>query len=130
MGKVSVAIAHNQQGTIVGRWIKEACDTQELPEPGLIGSEFEEIVFWRKWRAPKLIYMRPAGNMPYDAANVWAREDEVRTCELLQARSHRFIEFLDLALQKMAGDAHVQIAQNRGHAEVLRRGLDKAILKT
>jgi hypothetical protein len=96
----------------VERWIKEVCDTQEIPEPESIAKEWDEIIFWRNWRAPRLIHMRPAGNKSYDPTTAWAREDETQTHQLLTARSQRFIEFLDIALEKMAGDAHVVVAQN------------------
>lgn len=101
----------------IEHWIKHACDDQTLPAPDLISSEFEEIIHWTKWRAPKLIYMQPAGNAPYDPKTVWSREDEARTKELLTARSKRFLEFLDLCLEKMAGTAHVIVAQDTRYAE-------------
>ncbi len=98
---------------LVERWIKEVCDTQEMPEPESIEmKEFEEVIFWRKWRAPRLIYMQPAGNMRYDPATAWSREDEAQTTRLLGARSHRFLQFLDIYLEKVAGAAHVTVAQN------------------
>jgi hypothetical protein len=112
----------NGLGSSIERWIKDSCDLQELPEPELIESEFEEIVFRRKWRAPKLIYMQPAGNARFDAATAWLREDEDRTCELLQVRSHRFIQFLDITLQEIAGNAHVHMAQNVEYARVPKDG--------
>lgn len=101
----------------IEHWMKHACDHQELPEPDQIPSEFEEIIHWRKWRAPKLIYMQPAGNALYDPRTVWSREDEARTKELLTARSKRFLEFLDLSLEKMAGAAHVKVAQDKQYSE-------------
>jgi hypothetical protein len=105
----------------VERWIKAVCDTQEVPDPELIAKEFEELVFWRKWRAPRLIHMQPAGNTRYDAATAWAREDEPRTRQLLDGRSRRFIEFLEIALDKLAGDAHVRVAQTREYAQAQRQ---------
>jgi hypothetical protein len=98
-------------------WIKHACDVQQLPAPDRIREEFEETVFWRKWQAPKLIYMQPAGNAPYDPKTVWSREDQARTKELLTARSKRFVEFLDLSLEKMAGASHVKVAQDTQYSE-------------
>src|SRR6185437_12090012 len=105
-----------------GYWIKHACDVQQSPGQNVAREDFEEIVHWRKWRAPKLIYMQPAGNAPYDLTIAWSREDEARTNELLTARSERFIQFLDLRLENMAGAAHVAVAQDkeylkRSHSE-------------
>ena len=94
------------------------CDTQEVPDPELIANEFEELVFWRKWRAPRLIHMQPAGNTRYEAPTAWAREDELRTRQLLDGRSRRFVEFLEIGLDKLAGDAHVRVAQTREYAQV------------
>jgi len=74
--------------------------------------KLKESRFWREWRAPKLIHMRPAGNSPYASAMAWAREDEHRTQDLLNNRSHRFIQFLDIYLDEIAGDAHVALAQH------------------
>jgi hypothetical protein len=105
----------------VERWIKEVCDTQEVPDPELIAKEFEELVFWRKWRAPRLIHMQPAGNTSYDGATAWVREDEPRTRQLLDGRSRQFIEFLEIALDKLAGDAHVRVAQTRDYTQVQRQ---------
>lgn len=50
------------------RRIKEACDDPPRPEPDLTREDLEEIVHWRTWRVPKLIYMQPASNAPYDPA--------------------------------------------------------------
>jgi hypothetical protein len=108
----------NDRKVSIERWVKNVCDVQELPEPELIPSQFEEIVFWRNWRAPKLIYMHPAGNAAYDAATSWAREDEKRTLELLANRSRRFVEFLALTLEQLAGAAHVGVAQDKEYAGV------------
>lgn len=103
--------------TFPQHWIKHACDIQQSPDPDRIAEDFEEIVHWRKWRAPKLIYMQPAGNAAYDPAKAWLREDEARTNELLTARSKHFIEFLDLALAKMGGQAHVTVAQDSRYSD-------------
>jgi len=56
--------------------------------------------------------MHPAGNSPYASAMAWAREDEQRTQELLNNRSHRFVQFLEIHLDRVAGDAHVALAQH------------------
>jgi hypothetical protein len=103
--------------TSVERWIKEACDEQPLPAPDRIQADWDEIVFWRTWRAPKLIYMQPAGNAPYVPAKAWHREDEAKTTELLRARSKRFVEFLELTVEKIAGKAHVIVAQDAQHSK-------------
>lgn len=108
-----------QSITPVGRWIKEVCDVQEAPKPDLTQADFEEQVFWRKWRAPLLIYMEPAGNKPYDPATVWNREDEFRTRSILQARCRRFTEFLDIDLDNFAGIAYVRVSQDKEQSRSL-----------
>ncbi|HXP62243.1 MAG TPA: hypothetical protein VN829_17230, partial [Dongiaceae bacterium] len=39
--------------------------------------------FWKSWRAPKLIYMQPSGNLPYDPSTAWNREGDEMTEKLL-----------------------------------------------
>ena len=92
-------------------WIKSVCDRQDLSKAFNTPEETEEFIFWNDWRAPKLIYMKPAGNLPYNEAIAWSREDEGRTKELLEARSSRFIQFLGFRLEELAGDAHLQLAK-------------------
>jgi TIR domain/LGFP repeat len=95
----------------VRAWIKSVCDRQGPLE---VAESFEEYIFWKDWRAPKLIYMQPSGNLPYDARAVWAREDEVRTEQLLSGLSERFIQFLGFDLDELAGNAHVELAKTGG----------------
>jgi hypothetical protein len=73
-------------------WIREVCDKQDYSQvdPEDIG-KLKESRFWREWRAPKLIHLHPAGNVSYNPALAWAREDEQRTQQLLNNRSHRSI---------------------------------------
>src|SRR6266403_2897047 len=111
----------NGTGSSAERWIKEVCDTKEQPGLDFTAEQFKELVFWRKWRAPRLIHMQPAGNTPYDPVTVWSREDELRTQQLLDGRSRRFVEFLDIALENMAGDACVRVAQTKEYTKLHRQ---------
>ena len=97
-------------------WVKEVCDEQAHSKS--LQEDFEEVVFWKTWRAPKLIHMQPSGNTPYDAATAWTREDESWTEKLLDGLSRRFVQFLGLDLDKIAGDAHVWLAQSKEHTQV------------
>jgi hypothetical protein len=106
---------------LVQRWIKEVCDAQEKPNPELSAKDFEELVLWKTWRMPVLIHMYPAGNTRYDATTAWSREGESRTMQFLEARSSRFVEFLEIALSHMAGDAHVRVAQSKENSQILRK---------
>jgi hypothetical protein len=93
-------------------WIRRVCDKQDSSLASGALESFEEAVVWRAWRAPRLIHMHPAGNTPYDAAFAWAWEDEQRSLELLENRSRRLIQFLEIHLGKIVGDAHVHLAQH------------------
>ena len=97
-------------------WIKNVCDVQPTPTQIPLSDEnLEEMIWWRKWRAPRFIIMRPSGNMPYNEASAWTREDEQRTSKLLNGLSKRFTDFLEIELGQLVGSAHVQKAK---------RGLD------
>jgi hypothetical protein len=94
----------------VKMWMRAVCDEQDYSTVETL-DDFEDSPFWRSWRAPKLIHMRPAGNTIYDPATAWVREDEQRTQELLRNRSHRFVQFLEIDLENIAGEAYVRMAQ-------------------
>jgi hypothetical protein len=96
---------------ILNIWTKEVCDGNARPKAGSTREELDEMIFWKSWRAPKLIHMKPSGNSPYDPANEWSREDEARTRQLLDALSRDMLQFLDIFLEKIAGEAHVRQAQ-------------------
>lgn len=118
--KTHVHLLIERRVTWVERWIKEVCDVQETPKPDFSEADFEEQVFWRNWRAPLLIYMQPAGNKPYDPATAWTREDEHGTRRVLQVRCRRFIEFLEIELEDLAGGAYVRVSQDKEHSQLLK----------
>jgi hypothetical protein len=92
-------------------WIKEVCDGQNRPTAFGTNEELDEMSFWKSWRAPKLIHMKPSGNSPYNPTNAWSREDEARTSQLLEALSRDLLLSLDIFLEKISGEAHVRHAQ-------------------
>ena len=51
---------------LVEGWIKDVCDEQDYSKPVETADDFEEFVFRRSWRAPRLIWMKPSGNCSYD----------------------------------------------------------------
>jgi predicted DNA-binding protein (UPF0251 family) len=112
--KTHVRILIRKKAAMVERWTKETCDGQNGAKRLETENDFEELVFWRKWRAPRVIYMQPSGNAAYNAADTWRREDELVTQQLLKAFSDRFILFLEIELDKCAGDAHVVLAKVGG----------------
>jgi hypothetical protein len=101
----------------VKTWIRGVCDKQDYSTVDTL-EHIEESVFWRSWRAPRLIHMHPAGNTPYDLATAWAREEEQQTQQILRNRSHRFAQFLEIDLDDTAGEAYVRLAQYKGASQV------------
>ena len=96
---------------VVRQWIKAVCDERDYSAPLSTQQEFKDFTFWKDWRAPKLIYMQPSGNLAYDPSTAWSREDEAKTKEVLDGLSKRFVQFLSIHLDKIAGNAHVELAK-------------------
>jgi hypothetical protein len=109
--KSQLLLLINVQSALVRRWIKDVCDKQDVLEATESDENSEEWLFWRKWRAPKLIHMEPCGNTPYDSSTAWSREDKLQTEKLLESLSKRFIVFLEFELDGVVGNAHVRLAQ-------------------
>lgn len=95
-------------------WIRSVCDKQDYSKPNMTDQGWENFIFWKDWRAPKLIHMRPSGNLPYDPSTVWDREDEALSDKLLEGLSGRVVLSLSFYLERLAGDAHVEIAKASG----------------
>jgi hypothetical protein len=114
----------NGKKQVVITWIKCVCDRQDYSSPLNTQQEREDLIYWRDWRAPKLIYMQPSGNMRYDPSTAWTRENETTIGELLDAFSDRFIQFLGFGLDKLAGNANVALAQMKPVAK--ERTVDKS----
>jgi len=91
-------------------WIKHVCD-QPPASGGDTPVDVEEFIHWRSWRAPKLIQMQPSGNTPYDQATAWSRADQEKTEHTLNGLSKRFNMSLVFHLNRIAGDAYVQLAK-------------------
>jgi hypothetical protein len=91
----------------VESWVREVCDKQlYTPE-----ETFEEKIFWRKWQAPMLIVMKPSRNQPYDASSVWERYDAATSLNILTEFEADFILRLDMAVDKAAGQATLELAK-------------------
>ena len=103
-------LIHGEDHT-VKRWIKEVCDKQNQSN-ATTDADFDELLFWKTWRAPRLIHMQPSGNTASDQATEWVREDEPRTQSLLDSLSHRVLQFLEIHLDQIVGDAYVKLAKN------------------
>jgi pyrimidine deaminase RibD-like protein len=93
-------------------WTKNVCDVQPLmAQTPVTDEDLDEMVWWRKWRAPRFIHMRPSANTPFDALTAWTREDEHKTSQVLDGLSKRFTEFVEIELGQLAGRAYVQMAK-------------------
>jgi hypothetical protein len=109
--KAHLSILLNGNKHVVKLWIRKVCDQQDLSKPLKTDKEIDEFIFWKDWRAPKLIYMQPSANLPYDPSTVWNREEEQMTERLLEYLSRRFIQSLGFDLEKITGDAHVDLVK-------------------
>ncbi|HEX4543706.1 MAG TPA: hypothetical protein VH114_11105 [Candidatus Acidoferrum sp.] len=90
--KTQLSLLINSKRHVVKTWIKSVCDKQDYSKAAKNDEEIEELIYWKKWRAPKLIYMQPSGNLRYDPSTAWNHEDETMTQELLDGLSDRFIQ--------------------------------------
>lgn len=100
----------SEKGSVI-RWIREVCDKQDLSKVAETEEDLDAQLFWVSWRAPRFIHMKPAGNMPYDAATAWTREDQDTSERFLEGRAERFITFLKIHLDKVTGTAHIRYAK-------------------
>jgi pyrimidine deaminase RibD-like protein len=107
--KTHLSILVNRNKHVVKLWIKSVCDKQDHSRPTKTTQEIEDFVLWKDWQAPKLIYMQPSGNLPYNSSTAWNREDEEMTLKLLEGFSSRFNQIFGFDLEKIAGDAHVEL---------------------
>jgi pyrimidine deaminase RibD-like protein len=123
--KSHLAMLINGNKHTVGLWIQSVCDKQDYTRPARTEQEFEDLIHWRDWRAPKLIYMRPSGNLPYDPATAWTREDEQVTEKLLESLSARIVQSLGFELDTLAGRAHVELAKASRNAGSTLEGDDR-----
>ncbi len=110
--KKHLTILINRKGRGLSLWIKSVCDEQDYSKALNPNQNLEDFMFWKDWRAPKLIYMRPSGNLAYNQETAWVREDEALTEKLLNGLSKRFTEFLQLDLDDIVGGAYVRLAKS------------------
>jgi pyrimidine deaminase RibD-like protein len=101
----------NDKKHVVKQWIRAVCDKQDFSKPLQTDQEIDTFISWKDWRAPKLIYMHPSANLPYNPSTAWNREEEEMTEKLLEYLSNRFIQSLGFDLEDIAGNAHVELAK-------------------
>jgi hypothetical protein len=111
--KAHLGMLIEEQGYDTRVWIRNVCEKQDSSQPMSILDGGDEAAVWKDWRAPKLIHMHPAGNTRYDPATAWIYEDAAYSSELLHNRARRFVEFLEIHLEKIVGAASVRYAQQK-----------------
>jgi pyrimidine deaminase RibD-like protein len=114
--KTHLSVLIDDDRHMVMLWIKSVCDRQDYSRPLNTDQETDDFIHWRYWRAPRLILMQPSGSVPFNTSTAWDREDESTTEKWLEGLSGRFIRFLGFHLEKIAGDAHVELAKTVSRA--------------
>jgi len=109
--KTHLSILINDNKHMVTLWIKSVCDRQDYSRPLSTDQETDDFIHWRYWRAPKLVLMQPSGSIPFNASAAWDREDDGTTEKWLEGLSGRFIQFLGFHLERVAGNAYVELAK-------------------
>jgi hypothetical protein len=101
----------DEEKSSVQLWIKRVCDIQDHSNFPQGNEELGEMMFWKAWRAPRLIRMSPVGNTRYEAGTVWEREDESTSQRLLESHGKMFVFSCHSDLEKIAGAAQVELAK-------------------
>ncbi len=88
-------------------WIKGSCDVRGH---NTSDSDDEEI-YWRSWRAPKLMVMKPSRSMPYDPNEAWTRADKDETAGWLRAFQNEVHLAITNRLDEISGTLRLEIAK-------------------
>jgi hypothetical protein len=88
-------------------WVRNVCDKQ-VYDPN---DDDEELIFWRKWRAPMLVVMKPSRQRPYDAATTWERKDAKASAQWLKSFANDYVLRLEMKLREKAGEAALHLAK-------------------
>jgi hypothetical protein len=96
--------SHNHQLDI---WVRDVCDKQPY-DPN---EDDDEQIFWLKWQAPRLLIMKPSRFQPYVAGSDWERLDAETSLRLRKALAENYVLHLEIQLDKVAGQAAVQLAK-------------------
>ena len=96
--------SHNHEIDI---WVRDVCDKQAY-DPN---EDDEDLIFWTKWQAPRLLIMKPTRFQPYVAGTDWERLDAETSLSLRKAFAENYVLHLELQLEKVAGQAAVDLAK-------------------
>lgn len=99
--------------TDVRLWIRAVCDHDSPYRPG----DIDESIYWGQWRAPRLVHMEPAGNTLSDPDNAWTRDNVEESQMILEAQGKHFTVLLEVALDKIVDEGHIQFAKQNNRLE-------------
>lgn len=88
-------------------WIKRCCDVQGYNA----GADDDEEIYWRSWRAPLLLVMKPSRSMAYDPENIWHRADEDQTTRWLEAFRNEVVLRISTRLERISGAIRLESAK-------------------
>jgi hypothetical protein len=108
--KNQLQILIRSEKTDVKQWIKAVCDPQDNR---LSTEDIDESIYWGRWRAPRLLFMRPAAYAPYDSHNPWSREDVERSQTILEGHGKHFSALLEVALDQIVDESHIKFAKEK-----------------
>jgi hypothetical protein len=96
--------SHNHELDI---WVRDVCDKQPY-DPN---EDNDEKIFWLKWQAPRLLIMKPSRFQPYVAGADWERLDAETSLSLRKAFAENYVLHLEVQLDRVAGQAAVELAK-------------------
>jgi hypothetical protein len=88
-------------------WIRNVCDVQ-IYDPT---EDSDEQIFWRKWRAPMLLGMKPSRHLPYEKTRVWERWDAEASRGFLEAFAVDYVLHIEAAVERLSGNLAVGLAK-------------------
>ena len=101
---------------VITNWVKNVCDKQTYDAE----ADDDELVFWKSWRAPMLILMKPSLHTSYEAARIWERKDAEVSSKLLKHFEEDFLLHLEVGLERAVGHAAVELAKHPPAAQAVR----------
>lgn len=92
---------------LISLWVCDVCGEQ-VSDPK---ENQEERISGKEWQAPLFLIMEPLRGKPYDASTAWERIDATVSSQLLKSFSDRFVLNLEMDLQRVSGEASLELAK-------------------
>lgn len=102
----------------IEKWVKEVCEKQVFDRT----DDPEEHVYWRKWRAPMLLFMKPSRSEPYEASRVWESANAKASLECLTFFSGHHVGQSIEWLKNAEGEANLEEAKR---PQIVARGRER-----